>query len=133
MEICEKLFENAGLPDSPRQLTENIIRRINKTKKARAIRRLVLFSLILTGSAVAFAPVIKTTLNSASQSGFSRFLPLLFSDWGLMLNYWQSFSAAILESLPVAGIAAFLALTFAFLESAKFVAKDIKSIFRFSV
>ncbi|MCL5010820.1 MAG: hypothetical protein M1127_01250 [Patescibacteria group bacterium] len=133
MDICEKLFEDGALPEPPRQLAEKIMWDIRKAKKARSIKRLVLFSFILAGSIGGFAPVVKTVQTSASQSGFNRFFPLLFSDAGLVLHHWQSFSAAVLESLPVAGIAVFLVLVFAFLQSAKFIAKDIKSIFRFSI
>jgi hypothetical protein len=46
-----------------------------------------------------------------------------------MVAYWQQFLPSLLESLPVLNLMVFLAVILGFLESAKYLTKDIKFIY----
>ncbi len=73
-------------------------------------------------------PAFQFAQASLVESGFIDFASLAFTDIGAILPYWESFGSALVESLPIMSIALFLFVVFAFLESLKYVARDIKLI-----
>ncbi len=120
------------------ELPEGIFKRITARIRAeeqfihfkrRMVRRLVIFSFGTVGSAAAFIPVLKMAYSDFAESGFLQFFSLLFSDFGTVAVYWQSFTVSLLETLPAVSLAIFLAVIFVFLGSLKFLADDIKFIF----
>ncbi len=92
-------------------------------------RRVVIFSLGFIGSAAAFIPAFKMMYSNLMESGFLQFLSLLFSDLGTIAAYWRSFVMSLLETVPAFSLAVFLAVVFVFLESIRFLSRDIKFIF----
>lgn len=125
----EKLFTPFKSPEPPEGLFEQIMRRVHKEERLLAVKRMIVFSLGLIGSAIAFFPALQTMRGVFAESGFMEFFSLLFSDAGLVMTYWQNFIMTLLESLPVISLSIFLAVIFVFLESFKFLAMDIKFIF----
>ncbi len=104
--------------------------RIRKEERLMALKkRVVFFSIIMGGSIIAFIPALGAVQAEISQSGFLQFLSLIFSDFEIIINYWQSFVISLLETIPAISIAIFLAVIFVFLESLKFLARDIKIIY----
>ncbi len=114
----------------PEGIFERIIARIHAEQRIlTAKRRLVVFSVGLIGSGMAFVPAFKMAHASFVESGFLQFFSLIFSDFGTIAVYWQSFAMSLLETLPAMNLAVFLAVVFLFLESFRFLTKDIKLMF----
>jgi ABC-type phosphate/phosphonate transport system permease subunit len=115
-------------PEPPKELLGKIMQRIRKEQRIAAATKLIVFSVMLAGSAIAFLPVYQAMLTGFAESGFTQFFSLLFSDSSAMLAYWQSFVPALLETLPVLSITAFLAILLVFLQSLRSVSRNIKII-----
>jgi hypothetical protein len=127
MKSYKKLFDQTEMAEPSPELFTKIISRIHSEKKILNLkRRLIIFSLGLIISAVALVPAFNIVRADFNESGFSQFFSLLFSDFGAVLTYWQSFTLTLLESLPVMSIAVFLFIIFIFFESLKFLARDMK-------
>jgi len=128
----KKLFSYNKSPETPDDLFDKVILSIKKEEHRIAIlkRRLAIFSLGIIGSVVAFIPAVRMVQAGFSESGFSHFFSLLFSDFGIIATYWQNFMISLLETLPIIHLAILLAITFVFLGSLKFLARDLKFIFR---
>lgn len=112
----------------PSGLLEKILKRIHREERILVLRRVVLFSITLAGSILAFVPALKILLSDFSQSGFLNFFSLIFSDFPSVAAYWQSFAMILLETLPAVSLALFLAVLLTFLESVKVLTKNIKII-----
>ncbi len=114
----------------PEGILERIMVRIHAEQRFLTFkRRLAIFSFGLIGSGIAFIPTFKMVQAGFAESGFLQFFSLFFSDFGIVAVYWQSFTMSLLETLPVMSLAIFLAVIFIFLESLRFLARDIKFIF----
>ena len=126
----EKLFTHLEPPEPPEGLLNKIMARIHEEEQLLSTkRRLILFSIPVIISAGAFIPVINAFQAEFAQSGFSQFLSLMFSDFGLVMVNWQNFGLGVLESLPAMSIAALLTTTLVFLWSIKHLAQAIKVVF----
>ncbi len=114
----------------PEGIFERVMAHIRLEQRFLTIkRRLMIFSFGFVGSAIALVPVFKLTQSSFAESGFLHFISLIFSDFGITVSYWQSFAMSLLETLPAMSLAILLAVIFIFLESLRFLARDIKFIF----
>lgn len=113
----------------PEGILERIMARLKAEQRLLTIkRRLTIFSFGLIGSATAFIPAYKMAQLEISNSGFLQFFSLLFSDFGIVVVYWQSFVLSLLETLPVMSVAALSAVVFVFLCSLRFLTRDIKLV-----
>ena len=114
----------------PEGIFDRIMARLKAEQRLLTVkRRLVIFSVGALGSMAAFIPAFKMAQLEISNSGFLQFFSLLFSDFGTVAAYWQSFTILLLESLPAMSLAVFLAVIFVFFESLRFLSRDIKFIF----
>jgi hypothetical protein len=112
------------------ELFLRIMNRIHKEQRLLVIkRRIAVFSVILVGCVIAILPAFNMLKTAFTESGFMQFLSLLFSDFEVMVAYWQQFLPSLLESFPVLNLMAFLTVILGFLESAKYLTKDIKFIY----
>lgn len=124
----EQLFTHLSPPEPPEGLFNKIMSRIRREQRLTIVkRRLVFLAVLLIGSMTALVPAWQTMRAGFIESGFINFVSLLFSDASAVLAYWQNFAWAVLESLPTMGMIMFLAAAFAFLESLKFIARDVKT------
>jgi len=129
---CEKLFTHLETPEPPAGLFAKIMARIYEEERLLFIkRRLFLSSTTFLISAGALITVVNTFQNEFAQSGLFQFLSLLFSDLELVAANWQDFGLAILESLPVMSMMAFLITIFVLLWSLKHFAQAIKVLLSF--
>ncbi|MDP2655107.1 MAG: hypothetical protein Q8P17_00905 [bacterium] len=94
-------------------------------------KRLILFSATVLASVGILIPVAGAFQAEFVQSDFSQFLSLMFSDLGAVTANWQDFGLALLESLPAAGLIAFLATTLVLLWSLKHLAQAINPVRNF--
>jgi ABC-type spermidine/putrescine transport system permease subunit I len=120
---------NYSYIEPPIGLFEKILKRIHREERFLVLRHAAIFSAMLVGSLAAFIPVVRMLLSDAKQSGFLRFFSLIFSDFSTVTTYWQSFSMALLQTLPVISIVALLAVLLVFLQSLKSLSKDLKFIY----
>ena len=122
----QTLLNHYNPPEAPDNLFNKIITRINRRQRMLAISRVIVFSFSLLGSLVAAWPIFSAVKIEFVNSGFLQFLSLVFSDFEVIITYWQSFALTLLESLPAISIALSLLILFIFMGSLKFLTKDIK-------
>jgi len=114
--------------DPPAGLLETILKRIHREERLLVLRRVILFSILLTGSVAGIFPAFSMLLSDFNQSGFLKFFSLMFSDFPAVATYWQSFTMVLLQALPILSLAVFLTILLTFLQSIKSLTKDIKII-----
>ena len=110
-------------------LLEKIMRRIRREQRLLLLKRSIIYLVGLAGSMAAFVPTFRMVKTGLIESGFIQFFSLLFSDLNIVMAHWQNFALALLESLPVMDIIVFAVVIVVFLESLKFLAKDMKIVF----
>lgn len=121
-----KISEDFNLVEPPAGLFDKIMFRIEKEKNFLTLRRrIIIFSIGLIGSAIAFIPAFAYARSGFVESGFYSFFSLIFSDTEIVLTYWENFLQSLLETLPAAGLAALLATVAVFLESLKMLVRDL--------
>jgi hypothetical protein len=122
------MIDNLPLIDAPAGLLERIVNRLYKEQNLLAVKqRLAVFGVAALISAVVLVPIVNLVRADFYHSGFWQFSSLLFSDWQVISAYWQSFGLALLEALPVMSLVILLAALLVFLESLKFLAKNLKT------
>ena len=112
----------------PKGLLKRILKRIHKEERLLAFRKVIIFSIMLTGSLVGFVPSLKMLLSDLGSSGFDSFFSLILSDFSAVVTYWQSFTMILLETLPALSLALFLAVLLILLQSIKSLTKKLKII-----
>lgn len=126
----EKLFAHLKTPEPPDGLLTRILQRIQREKRREALQwRCAFWGTALAGSAAALIPATSAARSALTESGFTEFFSLAFSNPGIAMNYFDSFAAALLESLPIMSIALFLAVVAALLHSLRCAARDFKIVF----
>ncbi len=121
-------FENLKEFDPPEYLSGQILAKIEIYKKRKARIKFFLFEVLGLVSLVIGGVSIKLAIGDFINSGFSSYVSLVFSDWGVVVMYWKDFIMLLAESAPLFWITAFLASIFMFLESLKNVFKNKKVI-----
>lgn len=126
----EKLFTYLKSPEPPDGLFNKVIDRIQKERRFLIIKwQLFIFSIGAICSAIAFIPAFQMVKTGFTESGFIQFFSLLFSDFKIVVAYWQNFIFSLLETLPVMSLVILLVVVLVFLESLRFLTRDIKIIF----
>ncbi|MBI5230134.1 MAG: hypothetical protein HY981_02450 [Candidatus Magasanikbacteria bacterium] len=127
------LFTLNSSPKPSNSLFERVMERINKEIQFVALkRRVAIFSVSVAVSAWAFLWALQVAELGFTQSGFTRFFSLLFSDFGTVAAYWNNFAFSLLEALPSTSLILLLAFVWAFIYSFNRLAKDMKNIFNYS-
>ena len=123
----ERLFSHINAPEPPDWPLGRIVSRINEKKKINLIRqKLALASIGFLGSIFSFLPALNLLSKSLNESGFLDFISLIFSDAGTVLVLWKTFYLSLLETLPVVEIILFSAVLLVFLESLRYLSKNLK-------
>jgi len=105
----EKLFANLEPKEPPVDLFDRIILAIKREQELRHTKRLLFGFLFLLLVSLVATPLSGTMLVSqVENSGISYFISAAISDSGTFFAFWQDFSLAILESLPIMGMMTFL-------------------------
>lgn len=127
----KKLFTHLEPMEPPVGLFNRVMNRIREEKQLIILkRRIMIFSVGLLASVAMFIPVFRWVQADLTQSGFLQFFSLVFSDFKIVITYWQNFSMSLLETVPAVSLAILFATVFAFLELLKFWTRDIKLIFK---
>ncbi|MFH0988344.1 MAG: hypothetical protein V1763_03150 [Parcubacteria group bacterium] len=122
----QNLIDQNSNQDLPDGLFSRVMNRIDVAKRRQIIFnrvKLAVFSCALVASVIAFIPALQATLRGLTESGFTSYVSLIFSNGRDILTAWQSFSLAILESLPVAEIITTLVVVVAFFKLLQLTAK----------
>lgn len=107
-------------------LLKRVLQCINKKQRLFIIRRVIAFSLALVISLLAFFPAFRMLSQNIFDSGFIYFASLIFSDFSIVIIHWKIFTLTLLETLPIISLILFLIVLFLFLESVKYLSKNIK-------
>ncbi|MFA5021238.1 MAG: hypothetical protein WC517_04240 [Patescibacteria group bacterium] len=111
-------------------LFNRIMARIEREKIKTARRKAVFFAGTFLISVLASWPSFNLLRADLAASGFLDYLSLVFSDFGIVAVYWQSFSLALLETLPLISVIISLTLVWIMLESLKLLVRDFKNTFK---
>jgi len=104
----EKIFSRLKPAEPPAGLFERIILAIKREQELQHTKRLLFgFSFLLIASFVATPFSWSMLVNQIESSGISYFVSAALGDFGTFIALWQEFALAILESLPITGMAAF--------------------------
>ncbi len=105
----EKLFTHLELKEPPVGLFDRIILAIKREQELQQTKRLLFGFLSLLLISLSVMPLSGAMLVSQiKSSGISYFISAAINDLGTFFSFWQDFSLAILESLPIIGIMTFL-------------------------
>jgi hypothetical protein len=113
----------------PAGLKKKIIFRISERQRRIATIRFVLFLSILLMSVTYIMPAVSNLYSEMVQSGFFEFVSLLFSNFSHVLVVGGDYLFSLMEYLPIFSLAVFLFTFFTILLSARFLLRDIKTVF----
>lgn len=131
MKNYKRIFSQITDPEVPGSLFGKIMSAIYGEQRLIIVkRRLAVFSAVLLASAAFFVPAFQAINSVVYKSGFTSFISLIFSDFGTVVAYWQSFAMSVLETFPVFETSVVLLIISAFVISANFIINDIKTIYR---
>jgi hypothetical protein len=111
----QKMLDCITSVKAPLSLADEVFARIERHAVRRARLR---FSAFVSVSFATFSSMLCVSfslVNSLKGSGFYDYASLVFSDSGAVLMYWKEFFLSFVESLPILGLAAFVALAVVFL------------------
>ncbi len=113
-------------PEVPAGLLEKVLDCVHEKQKAAAKRKTIFIVAAFLTSAASLVPSFFYFTLQASKTGFLNYSSLMFSDMSVVFTYWRNFSIALLETLPTLSLAIFLITLIWFLQSLKFLVKNIK-------
>ena len=105
-----QLFEATRVASFAPGLEGQVLARIGREQKKLAQRKLLIFGLVDVFSATGLVATGFYLANLLASSGFYNYLSLLWSDGGAPASYWQELLLSLVESLPLLGLTAFLAV-----------------------
>lgn len=125
----EKLFQNLTKIETPENLSERILARINLEEKRRAEWRLAFFAPLALASSVGVVFAFQYAAQEVAQSGFLQYLSAAVSDGGMALAYWKELSVLLAESAPIFGVVVLLGAILVLLGSLKSTMKNAHTVF----
>jgi ABC-type multidrug transport system permease subunit len=96
------------IKEPPNDLFLKIIARIGREKEIKQTRKLILFAIPFVFSLILLPFSWNYFWTEIKNSGIFYFFETLFTNLSLVLTYWKDFVFAILESLPILAIVAFI-------------------------
>lgn len=97
----EKAFKVLGESESLDLLGSKILLRIDQERVKRLNRQILITRIVGGLSFVSFFPIFINLVGQMQNSGFWNYLSLLFTDTGVVMTYWKSFSMSLIEATPV--------------------------------
>jgi hypothetical protein len=119
-----KVFQKASF-QAEANLSENIWHSIVIREKRIAKFKLTIFSTLGALSFAGAFPIFKSLLTDFSQSGFSGYLSLIFSNFAALASSWKELAYSLAETLPVVSILLSVSVVFVFFLSIRYVLKQI--------
>lgn len=125
----QRLFKTLKNPTVPTELQGLVLDRINSEIARLSRIRLAIFVPLLLVSSVAVVSSFQYLAQVTTESGFSSYLSIIFSDGSTMLSYWKEFLISLAETAPVFGATIFLGAILAFMGSLKVAIKNAQTTF----
>jgi hypothetical protein len=122
----KKLFSSLQAPEPAAYLKEAILLRIRQERLRQSKRRIWIWSVGLVASLALFGWGVKMMLTDINQTGFTEFLSLAYTDFGLVASYWQNYLLSLLETLPLTSLIIIVGTSLAILESLKLLWEDLE-------
>lgn len=123
----EQLFNHAEMVPMPAGLFDSVMDKVAAESKASKVRKnLIIFSTASICSLFATIAMTMVAQSDFSQSGFWQYFSLIFSDFGLMVDFWQNYIFSLLGAFPATSIILLLGSLLIFVESLAAVIKNIK-------
>ena len=129
MKTCRNLFNVLEEKTPPAHLEGAISKRVSELASRQKKQRFVFSALLSLASFAGIVEAIIRLVQSATKSGFSQYLSLLFSDSSIFFSYWKEFGLSLLESLPLVSITLLLSVALVFLWSGARVLKNARGSF----
>lgn len=132
----QQLFDRLPTAEPSVGLLPIVMARLEKEKRRAVTRsryRLFFASFFLLGSLVVSVQVFQVAYADLTASGFFQYFSLLFSDFSVIMDSWQSYIFSLMETLPVLSLTLFFGVIFIFLAALRFFARDFSSAFRHSI
>lgn len=104
MDDCHHLFKKLAPLEPPPHLKVAIFTTIASHRRRQSYRRYMAYLVVALLSCGAILPISYYVFKQINQSGFWTYVSLIWSDTLTILPMWREFGAALLESLPLAGI-----------------------------
>ncbi len=122
-------FSRLKTQEVPHDLFGKIMVKIAAKQRRRALWSFVFSGVVFLVTLGSVVPVVADVHASMTQSGTYQFISLMFSNFSQVASSWQDFLFSLLESLPIFGIAIFLAVMAFLLTSLRFISRDFKILF----
>jgi hypothetical protein len=124
--LYHKLFRNLPTLGAPIGLKATILQRIRLEERRAARKAAFIFTPIAALSLAATGWAIQFTLNALSQTGFMKYLSLIFSDTSSVASLWQTFAFSLIDSLPFFALTLLVGALFALAASGSFAADSVR-------
>ncbi len=92
------------------RIIKNVMARMYRRRLMQFRMRAIAYLGCFVTAMVAIKPAIDFVMNDAYQSGFADYLGLLSSGGSAVWNVWKDLAFSLLESMPAAELATFLAV-----------------------
>ena len=98
----KKTMREALMVDNPRVIAHAVYKKIDLYEGRKRRNKGIIFSSLSILLIAAFVPMVQYLFASASQTGFSHFMSLVFTDSSYVFSDWRSYGLSLLETLPIA-------------------------------
>ncbi|MFA5392183.1 MAG: hypothetical protein WC306_00605 [Candidatus Paceibacterota bacterium] len=103
----QQLFSYLEEKTPEQELLSKVLVSIKKQEIRRKNQKMVSFLLLSLATAFTIPFTSQMLINQINNSGIAYFLGAIVNDFHSFLSFWQTFSLAILESLPITGLLIF--------------------------
>lgn len=115
MNKLHEIFQKIDLPNPPDDLSEKILHHIKVLEAKRAYRAILITRIGKTASLAMLLLIGLSFGQDILASEFWQLASLLFTDAGIIMNYFSEFTYSLLETLPAFPIALILMPILSFL------------------
>lgn len=103
--ICKANFSHPN-----HEIVAKVARKIEQNRRRKAEWGIAAYTLCTLAGLFLLWPALKTIVSMADETGFSQYFETALTGGSSLLFAWKDLAISMLESLPVAGILAFLLL-----------------------
>ncbi len=94
------------------RMQRSIICRVENFEIKRSHRRSMVYETISIIGLLFLIPVIYYIIISSTQSGFGKYISLIYTDSSYILTNWKEFTLSIMSSIPIMGVIVILSILF---------------------
>lgn len=127
--ISMSQYEIKPHSEPPEYLFSMVMDRIAEEKRRLIVKRKVaFFAAWFAVSLGASSAAVRMLWSAMAESGFITFFRLVFSDFRTVIDSWESYSYALLETMPTARLSIFLGASIVVLLSFKLLSCNIEDL-----